>query len=154
MADGKYTRLYHQFISEYPEVYDGPLLAPFTRLLIEADIFWPEEARWGGLATAAEMTRLEDCGLVERHGSRYSMRGLDKERKRRQRAGRKGAKARWEDRAEATETLGRIANAMQTHSERNAKGMPRRDETRRDKTRKDETKRLTPLKNVLGGAQT
>jgi hypothetical protein len=122
-----YSRLYHKFGREYPEVYaDDRLLAPWVRLLVVADASWPLRPPLPRSLSARAFRHLSGCGLLIVDGESYTVLGLDAERSRRSDAGRIGAAKRW-------------------HSDGNAIAMPRRDETNRDEPSKDET-------SIAGGA--
>ena len=83
MAQPPHSRIYHKLADEYPDIYDSPDLADYTRLLVAADQAWPTAARWRGLASVKAMARLVDAGLIIPVGARYRVLGLDKERARR-----------------------------------------------------------------------
>lgn len=117
-----YSRLYHRFATEFPEVYsnDGSL-ATWVRLLLLADASWPMRPPLPRSAKMRHVQHLAAAGLIEIVGSEeYTVRGLDAERTRRRDAGRTGAAKRWQS--------DRNANASAT-------AMPRRDE---NETSKDE----------------
>ena len=131
-SSGPYSRIYHKLADEYPDIYDSEDLAPFIRLLVAADQAWPSSARWGGYATRQALSRLEAAGLVTVKGTRYRIKGMDKERDRRSRAASYAARTRWEDAAgTAHSNAVRIAESTANGS---AETMPRRE---RDKTRRD-----------------
>lgn len=95
MADGPFSRVYHQLADEYPEVYDSPDLAGYIRLLVLADQAFPSAAHWAGVVSRAAVQRLSASGLVILDGGRYRIRGLDKERAARSESARRNALARW-----------------------------------------------------------
>jgi hypothetical protein len=113
MSDEPYARAYYaKFASEHPDIYsDDALYGLWSRLRDIADSAYPSlphipygtHRRRLDVLVKAELVYLEA-------GHRYRLRGLDKERQRRAEAGQRGARARWE----------RNANAMRTHSDRNA----------------------------------
>jgi hypothetical protein len=129
--DGEpYSRIYWSATEDprFDKVWSNDAaLALWVRMLIEADASYPLKPQMP--RASRSLTVLLDAGLIEAHGSRYTVRGLAKERTRRSERGRKAADARW----------GRSddAPAMQTHSTRNAEAMPRRDE-KNNQTRQDE----------------
>lgn len=97
MSERPYSRLYHQLADEFPEVYDGPDLAGYVRLLVAADQAWPTCARWAGYVTEPELERLAAAGLVIPDGARYRIRGMEKERSKRSQAASIAARSRWSD---------------------------------------------------------
>lgn len=127
-----YSRIYWRFRDEYPDIYqDDAALGAWVRLLMIAEGAHPSAADLPRKVKPALLGRLVDEGLVTLYpGERFRIKGLERERERRSDAARIGADKRWQS--------DRSANAMQTHSDRNANGMPRRDETRRAETRQDE----------------
>jgi hypothetical protein len=99
-------------------------LGTWTLLLIVADMAWPAPAFLPPVPKAS-VVALEAAGIVDLlAGHRFRIHGLDAERGRRSDAARDAASVRWQST--------RSADAMQTHSGRNAE--PMLDETRRDKT--------------------
>lgn len=135
MADRPYSRVYWELLDD-PKFEtiraDVRHLGTWTLMLLVADMAFPAPA-FLPPAPKASVQALADAGLVELlSGGRFRLHGLQAERSRRSAIASLGAAARWSD---------RTPNAMQTHSERNANGMPSRDETRRDedKPRQDET---------------
>jgi len=123
-----YSRLYHRFGREFPDVYaDDRALAAWVRLLLVADASWPMRPPLPRSVRVKPLNCLVEAGLVILEGDAYTVRGLDAERTRRSDAGRVGAAKRWQ-------------------SERNANAMPRRDETR---LAEDES--ITPPPPTSGG---
>jgi hypothetical protein len=115
MMSEAYSRLYHRFSREFPDVYgDDRTLASWVRLLVVADASWPLRPPLPRSIRPKPLSCLVSAGLVILDGEGYTVRGLDAERNRRSNAGRIGAVMRWQ-------------------SERNANAML--DETRRDETR-------------------
>ena len=113
-----YSRLYHRFSREFPEIYaDDHALASWVRLLLVADASWPMRPPLPRSVRARALGCLVGAGLVILDGDAYTIRGLDAERTRRRDAARTGAAKRWQSE--------RNANASAT-------AMPRRDETRLD----------------------
>lgn len=109
-----YSRLYHRFRREFPDIYaDDHALAGWVRLLLVADASWPMRPPLPRSARASVVRCLESAGLLILDGDAYTVRGLDAERTRRRDAGRKGAAQRWQSDGNA------VANANE---------MPRRDE--------------------------
>jgi hypothetical protein len=117
-----FSRVYHKLADEFPEVYDSDDLGGYVRLLVAADQAWPASARWAGLVNKATLARLVASSLVERHGSRYRIRGLDNEREARSHAGRNAARMRW---------------ALPTHSDGNADAMPRTEQKRKEESKEN-----------------
>ena len=167
MADEPYTRVYHKLADEYPAIYDdASALGTYVQLLIQADQSWPTAAFVPAFIDSSTLEALTDCGLVEMDGKRYRVKGLDKERKRRRSAARKGATERWSKAdahadADALASVVRNASAMQTHSERSANGMPSRAEpskaepsrTKTNRTARDRSRGFEPLSEFLGEAK-
>ena len=168
MADDPYTRVYHKLADEYPAIYDdAAALGTYIQLLIQADQAWPTAAFVPAFVDPDVLAVLTGCGLVEMDGKRYRMKGLEKERRQRRKAARKGATERWsrataDADADALASVTGTTSAMQTHSERNAIGMPSRakpsqDEPNRAKTNRTARDRsrggtgLKPLSDILGG---
>lgn len=129
MASDAYSRLYHRFAKQYPDVYgDDHGLATWVRLLMLADASWPliqpvpRSVKPAALRKLTEAEEVVDgvrvlSPLIVVDGDHYTVRGLDAERIRRRDAGRTGAAVRWHSDGNATA---------------DATAMPRRDETRRD----------------------
>ena len=104
MADGPYVKVYHELRDLYPEVWDTPLLGDYVRLLVAADQAWPSRAIWAGHATRRSIQQLATIGadddrgaLVFVDGSRFAIRGLDKERQSRSQSAAHAARTRWSD---------------------------------------------------------
>ena len=121
-----FSRIYHRLADEFPDIYDSPDLACYIRLLVAADQAWPTSARWSGLVSKAALSRLAASSLVIVDGSRYRIRGLDKERESRSESAAHAARIRW-------------SNAPR-NAPRNAEAMPSREE----KSREEEKGRTTP----------
>lgn len=103
-----YSRLYHRFAKEFPEVWaDDRALATWVRLLYIADASWPMEPPLPRSVRGKPLEMLTAAGLVTVIGECYSMRGLNAERQRRKDAAARAAGERW-------------------HSTRIADAMPRR----------------------------
>ena len=171
MADDPYTRVYHKLADEYPAINDdAAALGTYIQLLIQADQAWPTAAFVPAFVDPDILDALTGCGLVEMDGKRYRMKGLEKERRQRRRAARKGATERWnrttadadaDALASVTGQAAAMQSHMQTHSERNAIGMPSlakpsQDEPNRAKTNRtarDRSRGLEPLSEFLGGAK-
>ena len=92
MSDRPYSRLYHELADEYPDLFDSPDLACYVRLLVAADQAWPSKARWAGYVEQDEIDRLAATGLVVIDGRRYTIKGLEKERRRRSSHARKAGR--------------------------------------------------------------
>lgn len=122
MRVSQYVRVYYSIVDDerFASVYDTPHLATWLRLLMIADAVWPASAYLPASEKRSSVAVLARAGLLELDGRRFRVHGLDAERNARGNAGRIGAAERWQS--------GRSANAMQTHSERNANGMPSRAE--------------------------
>jgi hypothetical protein len=132
MSVDPYSRLYWRLSDEFPEVWDDPkVLGTYVQLLIAADAMWPSRPH---VPAGVDTTPLTDSGLVVMDGQRYAIRGLDKERKKRQKAGRTGAAARWSDH---DGTPDRIADRITDGS---AFGMPSRAKPSQDKPSQDKTR--------------
>ena len=116
MRTRPYSRIYHELVDDpmFAAVYENDrAFATWVRMLMLADAMWPASAPLPSKSSTVRY--LIDSGLViERSGSRYTIRGLDKERQSRSDSARNAAAMRWQ-------------------SDGNAKAMPRRDETRQDK---------------------
>lgn len=112
-----YCRVYYSIVDDpkFANVYDDDrALAAWLRLLIVADMAWPQSAHMPSTTNRKAVAILVGAGLVDiQSGGRYRIHGLDAERNRRADSARAGSSSRWG------------ANAMQTHSERNANGMQR-----------------------------
>jgi hypothetical protein len=157
MSERPYSRLYHELSDEYPDVYDGPLLADYVRLLVAADQAYPSRARWAGYTTKRNLDQLADSGLVICDGARYAIRGMEGERKRRSDAARNAADARW---GNAGRNAGGIAGGNAGgNADRIAGGnaggvappMPSQAKPSQDETRQDEPSRAMALRgDALG----
>lgn len=128
MTDGPYSRLYHQFATEFRTIYnDDHAFAAWARLLMLADASWPMRPPLPRAIRSGVLRQLVTAGVVVLDGDCYTVLGLDAERTRRRESGRIGAAKRWQ-------------------SERNAKAdaiaMPSRDET--------STRRESPLPPQAG----
>ena len=114
MANGPYARVYQSIVDDpmFERVFDNDhALAQWLRMLLIADAMWPVSAPMPHKNPTVRL--LIDCGLViEKPGNRYSLRGLDAERKHRSDAASNAAAMRWQ-------------------YARNATAMPNRDETNR-----------------------
>ena len=117
---GSYSRLYHRFSVEFPDIYsDDRALATWIRLLLLADASWPMRPPLPRSVKERQLQHLASAGLVEVVGDdQYTIRGLDAERTRRRDAAAVGAAKRW-------------------HSGGNASGVPSRDETNRSRDEKE-----------------
>jgi hypothetical protein len=142
-----YAKVYHRLADEYPEMYDSPDLAGYVRLLVAADQAWPSRARWAGYVDDLTLARLVKTGLVIVDGSRYSIRGMDKERGPKRDAARDAARVRW---GNADGNADRNADG---NADRNADGnadasapfMP----TRPDQTKAEQTSPAQPSPDAL-----
>lgn len=124
-----YSRLYHRFSQEFPEVWsDDRALATWTRLLMLADASWPMHPPLPRSVKPRVLGVLSELVLVT--GETYTIRGLDAERNRRRDAARTGAAKRWQSDGNANA----YANAYAT-------AMPRRE---RDEKSKDEKETPPP----------
>ena len=169
MAHDPYSRLYWRLSDEFPDVFDEPaVLGTYVQLLVTADAMWPTLPH---VPANVDISVLVEAGLVIERGKRYTIKGLEKERRKRQRNARRGAAARWSDddsdpsRDAAADALADVVartSAMQTHSDRNANGMPSRAKPSREEPRQAKTRRaaraktrgkngLQPLDELLGG---
>jgi hypothetical protein len=114
-----YSRVYWQIPDDpkFATVYDDDhALALWLRLLLAADQAHPASAALPVGSRKSAVALLVDANLITVTGSRFRIVGLDAERGKRTETARNASASRW-------------------HSNGNASGMPRRDETRRDKTR-------------------
>ena len=113
MAEGKYSRVYHEVMTDerFTEVWKRPaLFGTWVQMLLMADLVWPIPAPLP--VKTARVRHLIGLGLVlERPGNRYTIVGLDRERERRSGVGRHAADVRWQ-------------------SGRNAGALPGREQTR------------------------
>ena len=159
MSDRPYTRIYHELADEYPDLFDSPDLACYVRLLLAADQAWPSKARWAGYVEEDEMARIEATGLVTRDGKRYTVKGMDKERKQRSSHARKAARARHDgpSEQEASNALSNlVSNAPSNAQTMPSLAKPSQDEPNRAKTNRtarDRSRGLEPLSEFLGGAK-
>lgn len=161
MPPDHYSRLYWRFPDEFPTIYaNDAAYALWCRLLPLADMAWPSSATLPMGVRKRALSMLVEAELVYlQPGTRYRLRGLDKERERRAEPARRSANARWDrmreqaalDAAADSEPPGahseRTTDAMRTHSDRNAGAML--DETRRDETSRDETRRALSAREGL-----
>ena len=114
MANGPYSRVYHELMDEYPAVFRSDLhLGLYVRLLMVADKFYPQHAPVPRRDGAYKS--LVSCGLVleDVGGATYTIRGLSAERERRSEPGRIAAAVRWQ--------RDRNANAMPEEKRREEK---------------------------------
>lgn len=96
--DRKYVRVYYNdLIRDYPDVWsDNDALATWLRMLATADPMWPTPPELPRSVKTRPLTTLTGCGLVARVGQdRFSLKGLDAERIKRQDAARNAAALRW-----------------------------------------------------------
>ena len=180
MADDPYSRLYWRLSDEYPEVWDDPkVLGTYVQLLTAADGAWPSHPHMLAYVEDDAVAVLTGCGLLITTGKRFTIRGLDKERKRRRSNARRGAAAKWahadadavaDADAHALADAVAHASASKSQSERrpngNAIGMPSRAEPSQDEPRRDKPRRtarasktqgksgLVPLSDILKQGRT
>lgn len=123
MTDGPYSRLYHRFAQEFPDIYkDDRAFAAWARLLMLADASWPMRPPLPRSVRPSIVRQLTTAGVLILDGDDYTVLGLDAERTRRRDSGRIGAGKRWGN-----------ANAdANGHANADAKALLVRDETRRD----------------------
>lgn len=110
MADGPYSRLYHQIADEFPDIFmDDASLGLFARLLVLHDQAWPSAAMYPYATKPRVLARLVESGLVvpEDGPGRYRIKGLDKEREKRSQSASHAARIRH---GNATSSADRIAN--------------------------------------------
>lgn len=84
-----YSRVYWSIVDDpkFHSVYDDDRhLAAWLRLLLIADQSWPASAHVPAGCRKSSLEELERVGLIDRTGSRYRVRGLDKERETRKAA--------------------------------------------------------------------
>jgi len=121
MSDGPYSRVYWSIVDdpEFEGIFDDDAaLALWLRLLLIADGAWPSSANLPRSAKARPLKALTDAGLVRlRPSGRFTIRGMDAERGKRQQSARNAAALRWQSNGTAN---------------RNAETMPSREETRKD----------------------
>lgn len=140
MPDRSYSRLYHVFADEFPNVYDDDrALACWVRLLIGADAAWPTRPSVPADVNRKMLAVLQGADLVTVERGRYTVRGLDAERERRRAAAVTGGRARAKQMLSGPLTDSR-AHRSPT-AERNGDHPLSLDETRLDKTRVNETVR-------------
>ena len=159
MADDPYSRLYWRLSDEYPEVWDDPkVLGTYVQLLTAAEGAWPSHPHMLAYVEDDAVNTLTDCGLLVIKGKRFTIKGLDKERKKRSSHARKAASARYGQSSEQ-EASTALSNLVST-ARSTAQTMPRLDETRRDEPSKDKTRRtarvdhekkrgLAPIREML-----
>jgi hypothetical protein len=141
MNDDPYSRFYHRFAREFPHIYaDDAAFAAWGRLLMAADAAWPLRPALPRSVRPKVIRLLVGAGLLILEGDYYTCRGLDAERERRRRAGKRGAAGRWgKDDADDEPPDDAMGNAVRNaprsptgNAPNGADAMPRRDETRRD----------------------
>jgi hypothetical protein len=133
MANDPYCRLYWRLSDEYPAMFDEPVqLGTYVRLLMYADMAWPSRPHLPADLDAGAVGALEAAGLVTVEGKRYAIRGLDKERRHRRKAARKGAAVRWHSGGsdDAAALAARVADAN-AYANASPNGMPSRAEPSR-----------------------
>lgn len=128
--DDPYSRLYWRVKADerFEHVYSCDVCwAAYTRLLMDAEASYPSPASIPRHLKAHARTQLLDAGIIElRPHECFVVHGLQKERERRGEQARAAASARWS---------GRSADALPTHSDRNADPMltePSLTETKQD----------------------
>jgi len=95
MANGPYSRLYHQFPDEYPDIYeDDACLALWARLLVIGDQAWPSMGTLPYGTRRKPLGILVACELVHVEGRRFRILGMEKERQRRSEKARTAANIR------------------------------------------------------------
>lgn len=124
MAEGRYVLVFHEdLIANFPQVWDSDrLLATWLRLLALADKLWPSPAELPRGVSPAAVKSLTEAGLLDvlpKH--RFTVRGLDAWRKRKQDAARNAAETRWGN-AEGNADSNATGNALPS-----PKAMPRTD---------------------------
>ena len=96
MADGPYSRLYHQVADEFPDIVDDDAcFALWVRLLIIADQAWPSVGTLPYGTKRKALDRLIKAEMVTVTAHRFHLRGMDKEREARAERAKAGAEARW-----------------------------------------------------------
>jgi len=97
MAEGPYSRLYHQITDEFPDIVDDDAcFALWVRLLIIADQAWPSTGILPYGVKRKALDRLIEAELVTVTVPRFRVRGVDKEREARAARAKASAEARWE----------------------------------------------------------
>jgi hypothetical protein len=120
-----YSRLYHRFSREYPDIYASDAdLATWIRLLLLADASWPMQPPLPRSVRNRPLARLVDAGLVVIDGDHYTVRGLDAERTRRRDAARTGAQKRWQSDSNANAHAGAMPRRDETSSSRDERDTP------------------------------
>lgn len=113
-----YVRVYYRIIDDpkFEAVFDDKAnLGWWLTLLLGADATYPAPANLPRRLPHKHLDTLVDAGLIVLvGGDRYRVHGLKSERELRSQVGKAGANARWSQ-------SDRNANALPTHSERNAK---------------------------------
>jgi hypothetical protein len=82
--DRRYIRVYHSAIDDpkFVGIWDNDArLALWVRLLVAADLAWPQSAALPRSTKVSALTALVDCGLVDMVGKdQYRIHGMDSER--------------------------------------------------------------------------
>jgi hypothetical protein len=124
----RYSRVYWEAIDDpkFSDVWDDDArVGCWLRLLVAADMAHPASPTLPVGINRKVLDHLVSVGLVDLQGrSRYRIHGLDSERAMRSDQASSAAASRWDTGRDS----GRSTDAMQTHSGRNAEGMPRREE--------------------------
>ena len=151
MAEGPYSRVYWSLIDDHPDIYDADgTRATYVRLLVTADQAWPASAYFPRGLRARAVQLLVDAGLVTRGRSgRYSVKGLDEERQKRQEHARTAAGARWDAMSNARSNAASNAQPMPSREEKSkeekSQGEQTREQPGNDPWRDDEGEALSWL---------
>lgn len=94
----EYVRVYQSVVDDekFVTIYDDDHhFATWVRLLMAADAMWPASCPIPANARKASLRALCEAGIVDVQGSRFRIRGLDKEREQRSESARNAAALRW-----------------------------------------------------------
>ncbi len=126
-AETRYSKLYWRFAVEFEEAFhDDAVLATWCRLLVAADIAYPQPVEVPRRVPEAVLEKLASMKLVKLlPGDRYEIRGMKAERERQRDHAKAAATARWKKPRNAPSSAPRNAR-------RSAQTMPREIESKRE----------------------
>jgi hypothetical protein len=127
--DRRYIRVYHAAIDDpkFVGIWDNDArLALWVRLLVAADLAWPQSAALPRSAKVSALTALVDCGLVDMVGrDQFRIHGMDSERRDRHERAQSASNARWNAGSNAVSIPASNANGIAAG---NAESMPNKTE--------------------------
>ena len=134
--DRRYIRVYHEAVDDpkFADVWDNDArIALWVRLLVAADLAWPQSAMIPRSAKKPALDALVACGLVDLVSrDQFRIHGMDTERKGRSEHAALAAQGRWHPPGNAPSIAAGNAQGMPNRTEHNkgelvVTGVPARD---------------------------